>query len=445
MGSGSQESEGEKRTGRQLVRNGGFNVMGFIANSLILVVSAPLLLRYLGEEEFGLYAILSSMMGTLGLLDLGLGAAATKFVAQYRALEDRDATAEVLGAITIIYLAIGLVAGATLFLFTAPLTHLFNLGSDLSQIAMACFRLMPLYLVFTFLNNIFIGSIKSCMRYDLSNFIIVASKYINLIGIIYISFIGYGCYYIMCFSIMIYFISFGLSFYIYLRTLHMKPPTVVHSWHRIREVLGFSIFVEITNIGSSLLAQGDQLVIGAMLGPVAAGHYALCKRASVMLFSLAGALSHVVMPMISAEYAIRGVLAIKGVLPKTLRVVTVSVLSVAFIAVISARLWLNLWVGSTVAAVILTPTQLMLVIYSLAALNAPGYYIANGIGKPQINALWGAIGGVAVVLAALFCVPRWGLVGAALANAPYLLAGGTTVWLVLVSTSKQRLRTETYA
>ena len=63
----------------------------------------------------------------------------------------------------------------------------------------------------------------------------------------------------------------------------------------------------------------------------------------------------------------------------------------------------------------------MTVIYALISLNAPAHYVAFGIGKPEINALTGIIGGC-LTIGLIFAWGRTlGLFGAAIANGGYIV------------------------
>ena len=59
--------------------------VSIIASTLISLVYTPFMIRSLGQSEYGLYSLISSVIGYLTLLDLGFGNAIVVYTAKYRA------------------------------------------------------------------------------------------------------------------------------------------------------------------------------------------------------------------------------------------------------------------------------------------------------------------------------------------------------------------------
>src|SRR5438445_9262905 len=64
-----------------------YNILGQALPLAVGLVAIPILTRSLGDTRFGLLALMWAIIGYFSLLDLGLGRATTKFVA-----EDRKST-----------------------------------------------------------------------------------------------------------------------------------------------------------------------------------------------------------------------------------------------------------------------------------------------------------------------------------------------------------------
>ncbi len=79
----------------------------------------PFLIRSLGTSEYGVYQLASSITTYLMLLDLGIGTAVIRYIAKYRATNDKKKQEEFLGIATVFYAIIaivGLIIGAVLFI-----------------------------------------------------------------------------------------------------------------------------------------------------------------------------------------------------------------------------------------------------------------------------------------------------------------------------------------
>lgn len=65
------------------------NILIFFTSAASILLT-PLMIVHLGKAEYGLYQLISTFAGYLLLFDFGTSAAATRFVAKYRALDDRE-------------------------------------------------------------------------------------------------------------------------------------------------------------------------------------------------------------------------------------------------------------------------------------------------------------------------------------------------------------------
>src|SRR5437667_11545033 len=74
--------------GRLLARNALYNVLGQALPLVVGLAAIPVTLRSLGEARFGLLGLAWAILGYVGVLDLGLGRATTKFVAEHLAAGD---------------------------------------------------------------------------------------------------------------------------------------------------------------------------------------------------------------------------------------------------------------------------------------------------------------------------------------------------------------------
>jgi len=64
-----------------LARNTFLNIIGLSLPFLVGIIAIPLIISGLGTERFGLLSLGWVILGYVGIFDLGLGRATTKFVA----------------------------------------------------------------------------------------------------------------------------------------------------------------------------------------------------------------------------------------------------------------------------------------------------------------------------------------------------------------------------
>src|SRR4051812_44400504 len=93
----SREDQGERTTrptrtqGSVVLRNVSLNFVSQVWFTVLALVTTPYIANQLGPSLYGLYVLIAAILGYFAFLDLGLGAALTKYVAQYDAVDDREA------------------------------------------------------------------------------------------------------------------------------------------------------------------------------------------------------------------------------------------------------------------------------------------------------------------------------------------------------------------
>ncbi|MDP8217545.1 MAG: oligosaccharide flippase family protein, partial [Candidatus Theseobacter exili] len=97
--------------------------------NLISLFYTPVMLRLLGQSEYGLYSLVGSIIGYLGLLNFGFGGCYIRFYSRYNAKHDEAGVARLNGMFLVVYLLISLLVVASGTVLTLNADHV--LGSRL--------------------------------------------------------------------------------------------------------------------------------------------------------------------------------------------------------------------------------------------------------------------------------------------------------------------------
>ena len=96
-----------------------FNYLNTAIGFVIMLVVVPMALRSLGEEGWGLYELIGSLVGYLHMLEFGMSGTITRYVAKFHAENDKERCDRFMGMVLKLYLGISiltLLVGAVLFL-----------------------------------------------------------------------------------------------------------------------------------------------------------------------------------------------------------------------------------------------------------------------------------------------------------------------------------------
>ena len=84
--------------------------VGLIIDILSGMIYVPFLLRSLGQAEYGIYSLTTTISSYLLLLDLGIGNALVRYMAKYRVNKEDENQSKFYGLSIIFYTAIFLIA-----------------------------------------------------------------------------------------------------------------------------------------------------------------------------------------------------------------------------------------------------------------------------------------------------------------------------------------------
>ena len=114
---------------RQFLRNAAASYANLVLGVVLSLVLTRVLLRHLGAGTYGLWVVLLSIVGYLGLLDVGVSTAAVQRVARMTAIGDNQALADVIRTASVFFSVSGGIAVAVTLAVAPFLDRILNLGS----------------------------------------------------------------------------------------------------------------------------------------------------------------------------------------------------------------------------------------------------------------------------------------------------------------------------
>src|SRR5579862_330112 len=97
--------------GTHLARNAVFNFVGQFVPLLAGVLLIPYIVKSLGPDRFGMLGIIWVIFGYFSLMDLGIGRATTKFLAEWLARDEIDRISEMVWNSIMLQILLGILGG----------------------------------------------------------------------------------------------------------------------------------------------------------------------------------------------------------------------------------------------------------------------------------------------------------------------------------------------
>src|SRR5262245_36324127 len=88
---------------RRILINAAANWIGFAANIAVAFFLCPILVHGLGQERYGLWSLVESVLVYLTLLDLGIAASVVRYTARFDAIGEKDNVNRVFSASLILF------------------------------------------------------------------------------------------------------------------------------------------------------------------------------------------------------------------------------------------------------------------------------------------------------------------------------------------------------
>lgn len=274
-------------------------------NTLLGLLYTPYMLRMLGQNEYGLYSLVSSVIAYLTILDFGFGDAIIRYTSKFRVENNSDKQWEMFGMFMIIYIVIGflaMIAGLVLYYKTDVLFDKTMSTEDLYQ-AKKMIMLLVVNMALTFPLSIF-GSIITAYE----NF--VFQKVVSIIRIILMTAVlvallywGYKALAMVIvqtiFNLGVLFINF---FYCKFK-LHIKIWFKGFDWFLLKEIAVYSFWIFLNAIMDRIYWGTGQFVLGSLSGTIAVAIFSVAITLQQMYMTMSTSINSVLLPKITTMVA----------------------------------------------------------------------------------------------------------------------------------------------
>jgi O-antigen/teichoic acid export membrane protein len=411
-----------------------------VVPALVLLIFTPVLIHSMGTANYGLWAISLAGFGLLGVAELGLGVAIAKYVAEYRQANDTVGLSSTASAGLALYLLIAVLFTVPLYLAADTIAQLFS-SSELAHAQVEhVVQLVSLGLLPLLLTSWGLAIAVGLQRFQIPMLVAVAQSGLTVVIAVVVVWLGGSVDDVVLSSLCVLCAVALASAATGVRMLAPLGARPMLSVRFVRRLLPYVFFTSVSSLGSILFGSVDRIAVGAVIDLRAAAYYAVSIGIATKLLSLTDVLTRPLMPASSSLQRAGEIDLVR----RQLRVATtgVTALSTALGAIlfVLAEPLLRIWLGSDFAEHALSTFRVLVVVYALIAIVAPSYHVANGIGYPWICAAGAIVGGVATIALIVVFGRHWGVVGAAWANAAYLV---TLVIPVYIFAALARLRLPT--
>ena len=409
--------------------NGHQRKLGILLNScneavkiLTALLYTPVMLRLLGQREYGLYQLAASVVSWLGLLDFGFGSGYLRFFVRCRG--DKEAEARINGMFAWIFgflSILGLLCGGIL---TANAGAVFGNGLTVPELTQArcLLGLLTGNLSLSLVNSLFDSHIVAREQFCFQKLLRLIQSVLSPFLTLPLFLLGWGSEAMALVMLILTAAILAGNSWFCRKRLHMAFSFRGLAFFRLKELWSFAFFVFLNQIIDQVNWSVDRFLLGRTLGTASVAVYGVAAQINSLYIQISTGIAAVFLPKVNhlgarnADGELSRLFARVGSLQG---MVLFPVLS-GF--VLFGRAFLMLWAGPGYEESYAVALLLMLPV-TVPLMQNLGIEIQRTKNKHRTRSLVYFLLAIGNVLVSRMLIPRWGCIGAAAGTAAALILG----------------------
>jgi len=429
-----------EKVSEKIIKNTLYNTIGRFWGILVVLFLTPYVVSRLGVERYGIWALLTSLVGYIGFLDLGIGGSYVRYIAEYYTQKDYSKVNFVINTGFLFCLGLTFILIPLALFLTEPL--LIFLKLDPTTYPEIKFVFFWGVVIFSLSNATFVfGSVQAGLqRMDLTNIVAVVLTIPYALGIILFLELGYGLKGLMVLIGIMWMIQTLVNFYIAKKILPgFSFNPFLFKREMFAELLRFGIKLQISRLSQLISFQVDKLLITYFLSVGMVTFYDLGAKITGSIRKLPLLLVSALVPA-SAEIFAKGDkeglnrLYFRG--SKYLFAVGTPLF---FFIVVCSGMLVNVWMGPgyDIASTVI---RILSIGYFFNLISRVASSIALGMGKPEFEMKYGILMSILNFSLSLILIIKFGFYGVLVGTGFSLTLGSLYFFHLFHGYTKEPLR-----
>jgi len=274
---------------------------------IIGLIYTPIMIRLLGQSEYGLYSLIGALIGYLSILDMGLGNAIIRYTAKNRATGDKNSEAILNGMFLLLYLAIGIL---TVIVGSILYYNIDNMFYDtLTKDELGRAKIMTILLILNFALSFPLSVFASVMQaYERFVFLKLCSIFrvvLNPIIVLPLLYMGYGSVMMVVISTILNIGCLLINVYYCYRYLNISFRFNCFDFLLLKEIAVYSFFIFLNIITDKIYWSTGQFILGMVAGTTSVAVYAIAMQFVTIYIMFSTSISGIMLPKVTIMVANR--------------------------------------------------------------------------------------------------------------------------------------------
>jgi O-antigen/teichoic acid export membrane protein len=399
-----------------VIRNVASSYLGFAAQAATALLLTPFLVHRLGPVQYGVWILLTTILGYFQLLELGIMPAVIRYVSHHRARSETADVNSVIGSALLVLLGLAAVTvpiTALVAWLAPPLFHLLEVDQGLLTRGIV---LVGIAAIVAYFRRLFTAVIVGHQQFPLLNLCSASGTVLGALASVVVVRGGHGILalvgvtigqlaYETLFQLAVLYRIFGVA----------TDPRLTRREH-LRKLVGYSAFAFLSDVSLNISHRMDAVVIGLFLPEAAITSYSLGTKIAQMIENFTDPLIDTFFPFASEVHAAAEPGSLRRLLTNGTRISLILAAPALTIAGWYGGDLIAWWLGAEFVAASLPVLQVFLAIVGLSIFEATAARILLGVGQVRFDAAV-SVGSAALNLTlSLILVQRIGIIGVAYAS-----------------------------
>ncbi len=417
--------DNHKQTSKSIVRNVIYGSMTWILPLCLSVVATPIIVKSLGNNDYGIYALVLGFISYS--FTFNFGRAITKFIAEYRVSGESEKIRDVISASFFLNIVVGTFGVLVMCLLANWLVRdVFKIEPDAQGKTITAIYIASVIIFLWMLTQVFTSVLQGIHRFDVYSKIFTASSFFLISGNLALAYFGFSLLALLAWNLTVLVIFFFVYALAARRLLPEFGLRLNFDRKTLALVLRYSSGIVAYQILANLLLLFERGWITQRLGTESLTYYVVPMSLGLYLHGFISSLVLVMFPLASELKNEKDKLL--RLYSKATKVISLIVVFIVVTACVQSKLFLGLWMGESFAEQSSNLLILHITCFGLVSIMSVSWQMTEGLGYPQFNALITGICTLIGISLMFLLTNEYGNFGVALAR----LTGFATIFFSIL-------------
>lgn len=393
---------------QKIIKDISWNIFDYISTLAIFLITTKLLIEQIGTDGYGFYMFFTSLIGTFGLVDLGMGMAVSKYLSEFLHHQKYDEANQVITIAFIFYTIIGMSLFLIVLFFNSNIMSFLNFDEKFFAVGSTVLVLTSIIFIVNMISNIMVNTLVALEEWKKISSINITIKILNAIALIYIltldvsleKKISYIFYLLLGFALFKAFIYFVFSKKLFTYLSFTKPT------EEIRYKMMKFLKVSSTQYGLSFLSMHlDNFIVTKFFGLESMGVYSFVRNTFFYLYAFLTNIFKIFLPKLSKLHGDKDIERLNNTFKKLLVYSFFSSIVLAFGVIVIWKPFIGVYVDSEFAQKSFNYLLIFAAFLVVRSLEPVFYFFFNSIAKPSVLVVNLAIGSITTIIGYFIFVP----------------------------------------